>query len=132
MVIVNELQRIRGQAVRGDWCEVEPIYCCFFLAASQSWRARSQQTAEQQIRKFPISHPILTSSPVTAALGVENGRTESLREEPSPESNDLAASRLRTRETNISPCVGLAPSLNMRTRKKEQLLYYTAVIAHGF
>ena len=104
----------------------------FLLAASQSWRARSQQTAEQQIRKFPISHPILTSSPVTAALGVENGRTESLREEPSPESNDLAASRLRTRETNISPCVGLAPSLNMRTRKKEQLLYYTAVIAHGF
>ena len=39
------------------------------LAAShQSWRARSQQTAGQQIRKLPISHPILTSSPITAAL----------------------------------------------------------------
>ena len=39
--MLRELQ-IRGQAFRDDWCKVEPIYFPFFLAASQSWRARSQ------------------------------------------------------------------------------------------
>ena len=30
---------------------------------------------------------------------------------------------VRTRETTISPCVGLAPSLTCVLEKKEQLLY---------
>ena len=57
---LNELQ-LRGQAFRDDWCEVEPIH---------GWRARSQQTAEQQVRKLPTSRPVLTSSPVTRALQI--------------------------------------------------------------
>ena len=106
----------------------------FFLAASRS---------REQIRKLPISHPILTSAPGTAAL--QNCESSSKRavpdrlEEPSPESNDLAMSRLRTRETIISPCVSLAPSLNVRTtstRKKRNCctaaVHNTVVIAHGF
>ena len=58
-------------------------------------------------------------------VGIETSRTESLTEEPSPESNDLAMPRLRTRETIISRCVGLAPSPNVCTsaRKKKELLY---------
>ena len=36
----NELQ-IRGQAIRDDWCEVEPTYCWFCLTASQLARSRA-------------------------------------------------------------------------------------------
>ena len=95
----------------------------FFLAASQSSRARSQQRANSQTSNLPPNPHILTRHRSTAELrvvGIETSRTESLTEEPSPESNDLAMSRLRTRETIISPCVGLliAHSLNMCTRKK--------------
>ena len=61
-----ELQ-IRGQAFRDDWCEVEPIYCCFF-SRRVSELARELTRGRDQIRKLPISHPILTSSPGTAAL----------------------------------------------------------------
>ena len=54
-------------------------------------------------------------------VGIETSRTESLTEEPSADLNDLAMPPLRTRETIISPCVGLAPSLNVctSTRKKK-------------
>ena len=79
------------------------ILVAFIRAASQSWRARSQQTAEQQIRKNSILPPnphMLTrhrSSAELRVVGIETSLTESLTVEPSPESNDLAMSRLRTR-----------------------------------
>ena len=129
--------QIRGQAFRDDWCEVEPIHCCFFS------RRISQQRANSQTSSLPPNPHIRTRHRSTAELRVvviETSRTESLTEEPSPESNDLAMSRLRTRETIISPCVSLAPSLNcVRVPEKKELLYCcctqhssTAVIAHGF
>ena len=61
---LNELQ-LRGQAFRDDWCEVEPIHCCFF---SRRISEPASSLAAEQIRKLPISHPFLTSSPVTAAM----------------------------------------------------------------
>ena len=132
MICLNELQ-IRGQAFRDDWCEVEPIHCCFFS------RRISQQRANSQTSSLPPNPHIRTRHRSTAELRVvviETSRTESLTEEPSPESNDLAMSHLRTRETIISPCVGLAPSLNVCTQKKRNcctaLHTSTAVIAHGF
>ena len=83
----------------------------FCLAASQ--RANSQT--------FILPpNPHIGRRRSTAELrvvGIETSRTESLTEEPSPESNDLAMSRLRIRESIFSPCVGLAPSLNVCTLK---------------
>ena len=88
----------------------------FCLAASQ--RANSQT--------FILPpNPHISRRRSTAELrvvGIETSRTESLTEEPSPQSNGLGMSRLRTRETIISPCVGLAPSVTS-TRKKKELLY---------
>ena len=79
--------------------------------------------SREQFRKLPISHQTLTSLHGTVAL--QNCESSASRlavpsrlQEPSPESNDLAMSRLRIRESAISPCVGLAPSLNVCTRKK--------------
>ena len=129
----NELQ-IRGQAFRDDWCEVEPIYCCFFsrriseLASSLAARSR----ANSRTCNLPPNPHILTRHRSTAELrvvGIETSLTESLTEEPSPVSNNLAMTCLRTRETIISPCVGLAPILNVCTsiRKQKELLY-TAVL----
>ena len=118
MKCLNEL-KIRGQASRDDWCEVEPIYCCVFsrriseLASSLAARSREQNS---QASNLPPNPHILTRHRSTAKLrvvGIEASRTESITEEPSPESNDLAMSYLHTRETIISPCVGLAPSLNV-------------------
>ena len=109
----------------------------FFLAASQSSRARSQQRANSQTSNLPPNPHILTRDRNTAELrviGIETtNRTESLTEGPPPESNDLAMSCLRTREMIISPCVGLPSSLNVcaNTRKKKELPYvllYTAVL----
>ena len=107
----------------------------FFLAASQSSRARSQQRANSQTSNLPPNPHILTWQRGTAELrvvGIETSRTESLTEEPSPESNGLAMSRLRTRETTRSPCAGLAPSLNVCTSTRKKRNSCTAVIAHGF
>ena len=89
----------------------------FFLAA------RSQQRTISQTSNLSPNPHILTRHRSTAELrvvGIETSRTESLADEPSSESNDLAMSSLRTQETNISPCVGLAPSPNVctSTRKK--------------
>ena len=100
----------------------------FFLAVSQDSRARSQQRANSLTSNLSPNPHILTRHRSTAELrvvGIETSRTESLTEEPYSESNDLAMSRLRNRETIISPCVGLAPSLNVctSTRKKMELLY---------
>ena len=84
-----------------------------------------QQRANSQTSNLPPNPHILTRHRSTAELrvvGIETSGTESHTEEPSAESNDLAMSRLRTRETIISPCVGLAPSLNVctSTRKKKK------------
>ena len=115
------LLRIRGQAFCDDWCEVEPICCCFFS------RRISQPRANSKTFNLPPNPHIRTRHRSTVELRVviETSRTESLTEEPSPESNDLAMPRLRTRETIISRCVGLAPSPNVCTsaRKKKELLY---------
>ena len=94
------------------------------LASSLAADARS---ANSQFSNLPPNPHILARHRSTAELrvvGIETSRTESLTEEPCLESNNLAMSRLRTLETIISPCVGLAPSLNVCTKKKEQLLYY--------
>ena len=112
----------------------------FFLAASQSSRACSQQRANSQTSNLPPNPHILTRHRSTAELrvvGIKTSRTESHTEEPSPESNDLAMSCLRTRETITNPCARLAPSLNVctSTRKKRNCctaVHSTAVIAHGF
>ena len=105
-------------------------FIAFFLTASQLARSR----ANSQTSNLPPNPHVLTRHRSTAELrvvGIETSRTKSLTEEPSPESNDLVMSRLRTRETIISPCVDLAPSLNVctSTRKKgAAVLLYTAVL----
>ena len=91
----------------------------FCLAASQSSRTRSQQRANPLTSNLPPNPHIRTRHCSTAqlrAVSIETSRNESQTEGHSPESNDLAMSRLRTRETIISPCVGLAPLLNVCTR----------------
>ena len=96
-------------------------FVAFCLTASPLARRR----ANPQNSNLPP--PILTTSPVTAALrvaGIETSRTESPIEEPTPESNDLAMSRLRIRETIISPCVGLAPLLSAFTRNSQTHIIY--------
>ena len=78
----------------------------FFLVASQNSRARSQQRAYSQTFNLPPNPHILTRHRSTAkqrAVDIETSRTESLTEEPSSESINLAMYRLRTRETIISP-----------------------------
>ena len=97
------------------------------LFVSPHLRAREfpRSRASSQTCNLARNPHILTRHRSTAELGVdgiETRRTESLTEEPSPESNDLAMSRLRIQETIISHFVGLAPSLNVCTKKKE-LLY---------
>ena len=108
-----------------------PYILAYVLAASsQSSRARLQQRANSQTSNLPPNPHILTRHRSTAELrvvGIETSRTESLTEEPSPESNDLAISCLRTRETIISPCVGLAPSHNVCTSTRKKRNCCTAV-----
>ena len=97
------------------------------LFFSPHLRARMQQRANSQTSNLPPNPHILTRHRSTAELrvvGINTNRTESLTEKPSLESNNLAISRLCTRETIISPCVGLGPSLKRPYSKKmEQLLY---------
>ena len=102
----------------------------FFHAASQSSRARSQDRAKLQTHNLPPNPHIRTQHCSTAelpAIGIQTGRTERLTEEPSPESNDPAMSRLRTRENLISPFVG-----RIISRAAAAVDSSTAVIAHGF
>ena len=135
MKCLNELQ-IRGRAFRDDWREVEPIYWCFFsrrISELASSLATDSRVANSQTSNLPPNPHILTRHRSTAELrivGIETSPTESLTEEPSPESNNLAMSRLRTRETIVSPCVGLTPTLNVCRRKKRTtaVLLYTAVL----
>ena len=80
----NELE-IRGQAIRDDRGEVEPTYCSSCLSPHLSSLARSKFANFQ-------SPPILTRRRSTAevrVVGIETSRTESLIEEPTPESNNL-------------------------------------------
>ena len=116
---------------------VDIVYCCYFLSRRIS-RARelAQSRANSQTSNLPPNPHILTRNRSTAELqvvGIETSRTESLTVEPSPESNDLAMSRLRTRETMISPCVGLliAPSLNVSTSTRKKRNCCTAVLVHS-
>ena len=102
----------------------------FFSPHLKSSRARSQQRANSQTCNLPPNPHIFTRHRSTAELrvvGIETSRTESLSKETSPESNDLAMSRLRTRETIISPCVGLTPSLNVCTSTRRKSNCCTAV-----
>ena len=76
MKCLNESQ-IRGQAIRHDWCEFEPIFCCFCLTASQLARSR----ANSQTSNLPPNPHILNRHRSTAELrvvGIETSRTESL------------------------------------------------------
>ena len=118
------------------------IFLLFFSPYLKSSRARSWQRANSQTSNLPPNPHILTRHHSTAKLrvvGIATSRTESLTVEPSPESNDLAVSRLRTRESIFSPCVGRAPSLNVCTSTRRRrncriaaVHSSTAVIAHGF
>ena len=130
--------------IRGQWPVARPFamigarssrYIAFFLAASQlaSSFAADSRAANSQTSNLPPNPHILTRHRITAeqrVVGIETSRTESLTEEPSPESNNLAMSRLRTRDTIVSPCVGLTPTLNVCRRKKRTtaVLLYTAVL----
>ena len=108
--MLNELQK-RGQASRDDWYVVERIYILFFLSQPH---LTSLQTCKLSIS--PQSSPGSTAA--LRVVGIETSRAEPLVEEPTPEWNDLAMSRLCIRETIISPCVGLA-SLNVCTRNSQ-------------
>ena len=75
----------------------------------------------RKLAHLPLNPQTLTRHRSTAELrvvGIETSRTELLTEAPYPEWNKLAVSRLRTRETMMSPRVGLAPSLNVCTPRK--------------
>ena len=101
-------------------------YSVFF---SPHLRARelARSRANSQTSNLPPNRHILARHRSTAELrvvGIETSRTESLTEKPFPESNDLAMSRLRIRETIISPCVGLAPLLSAFTRNSQTHIIY--------
>ena len=109
MQCFNELQ-MRGQAFRDDWCEVEPMYCCFFsrriseLASSLASHSRAVNSHTS------ISHPILTSSPVTATL--QNCESSASRlAVPSRLQRSLLPSR--TKKSAI-PLIQNVPSLRAR------------------
>ena len=110
-IYITEFQ-IHGQAIRDDWCEVEPIYCCFLFATNS------------QASNLP---QILSRHRSTAELrvvGNQTTRTKSLVEEPFPESNKLAMSRLPIRKIIISSFVGLsATSLNVCTRNSQTCIW---------
>ena len=70
----SELQ-IRGQAIRHDWCEVEPIYCCFSFHGIS---AHSQQFANFQSPLLRILTPHRSTAELRV-VGIETSRTEWLR-----------------------------------------------------
>ena len=110
----NDLQ-IRGQAIRHDWWEIEQMYVCFLS---------SRISARSEFANFeppPTPHP---APQHCRAASRRHSCTQSLLDEPTPESNDLAMSRLRIRETIISPCVGLAPLLSAFTRNSQTHIIY--------
>ena len=118
--MLNELQ-IRGQTNRDDWCVVEPTYYCCILSHRISSGSQQSKSAK---RIHPA--PILTRHRSTAQLpvvGIETSRTESLIEEPTPESNNIAMPRLRIRARHISSFVRLALSLNVCTRNSQTYIY---------
>ena len=92
-------------------------------------RARELTRSRAQISNLPPNAHILTRHRSTAevrVVGIETSCIESLTEEPSAEWNDLAMSRLHTRETIISP-FGLVPSLNVCTSTRKKRNRCTAV-----
>ena len=134
---LNESQ-IRGQAFRDDWCEVEPIYSCFFsrriseLASSLEVESKFANFQSPTQSSHPHPAPQHCRTAELRVVGIETSRTESLTEEPSHESHDLAMSRLRTRETIIRPGVGLALHSTcvrvLEIKATDVLLLYTAVL----
>ena len=115
-------------------------YIVFFSPHLRSRELARSREQNSQTSNLPPNPQILTRHRCTAGVrvvGIATSRTESLTVEPSPESNDLAMSRLRIRESIFSPCVGLAPSLNVCTLKNRNCCTAavhssTAVIAHEF
>ena len=84
-------------------------YIVFFSPHLRAGELARSRTNSQTSNLAPNPH-ILTRHHSTAELrvvGIETSRTESITEESSPESINLAMSGLRTRETITSPCVGL-------------------------
>ena len=129
MKCLNELQ-IRGQAFRDDWCEVEPIYCCFFsrriseLASSLAAESKFANFQSPTQSSHPHPAPQHCRTAELRVVGIETSRTESLTEKPFPESNDLAMSRLRIRETIIDQSLRWPSSFTRRVcSKKKELLY---------
>ena len=141
MKCLNKLQ-IRGQAFAMIGARSSRYTVAFCLAASQSSRARLQLATESKFANFQShtqsSHPHPPQHCRLRVVGIETSRTESRTEEPPPESNNLVMSRRRTGEMIISPCVGVAPSLNVctSTRKNRNCCAAVhssiAVIGYGF
>ena len=104
---------LRGNAIRDDWCEVEPIYCCFFSHRMSSTRSRGNNPQTPKHR----------STAVLRVVGIDTSRTKSLIEEATPGWNDLAMSRLRVGETIIIFFVGLAPYINCVLQTRKTCLY---------
>ena len=114
------------------------------LLVSPHLRARelTRSRENSQTSNLPPNPHILTRHRSTAelrAVGIENSRTESLTEEPSPESNNLAMSRLYEPEKRLSVPAFLPSSFTqcVCSKKKETnccnaLHISTAVIAHCF
>ena len=117
--------KIRGQAIRGDRCEVEPI--SFFFLVSPHFSLR-------QIRNFKPPPNLHRSTANVRVVGIETSCTQSLIGEPIPESNDRAMSRLRIREMTcqFSHWPTVAPtSLNVRTRNSQTYTDWYAVYRVG-
>ena len=104
--------------------------------------AADTRSANSQSSILPPNPHILTRHRSTAELrvvGIETSRTESLTEEPPPESNNLAMSRLYEPEQRLSVLAFWPSSFTqcVYSKKKETnccaaVHSSTAVIAHGF
>ena len=108
-------------------------YIVFFTRRITELASLPAADKTRKLAHLPLNPQTLTRHRSTAELrvvGIETSRTELLTEAPYPEWNKLAVSRLRTRETMMSPRVGLAPSLNVctSTRKKETAVLLPRVL----
>ena len=102
-------------------------FCCFFshrISELASSLAADTKAANSQTSNLPPNPYIHTRHRITAELrvvGIETSRTESLTEEPSPESNNLAMSRLYEPEKRLSVPAFLPSSFTqcVCSKKKE-------------
>ena len=132
---LNESQ-IRGQAFRDDWCEVEPIYSCFFsrriseLASSLEVESKFANFQSPTQSSHPHPAPQHCRTAELRVVGIETSRTESLTEEPSPERSSHVPP---THPRNDYQSLRWPNSFTQRvyeSRKKRNC--GTAVITHGF